>query len=308
MRISMLSMLLLFTSLLSGTNTDPQVSAGTLTIIRSFPSDYVAARDVFIWLPTQYDSTRAYPVLYMHDGQMLFDSTTTWNGQEWQVDETVQKLIDEQAIPTCIVVGVANVARDRHRDYFPEKPFHALAPGVKDSLFSLMRNEAPLLAGQPNADNYLKFLVNELKPYIDQHFATLPTASHTFIAGSSMGGLISMYAFFEYPEVFGGAACLSTHWIGSFTQNESIPAAFQQYLQARRLLLRGRRLYFDHGTTTLDQYYGPHQVAVDQIFVPLQEDPDYHYASEVFVGAPHTEQAWATRLAIPLRFLLASRQ
>ncbi len=239
----------------------------------------------------------------MHDGQMLFDANTTWNGQEWGVDETIEKLVKSNEIAPCIVVGIANVNKDRHSDYFPQKPFEALPKDFRDSLLQVGRGDQVLFGRSINSDNYLKYLVTVVKPYIDKTFSTKPDRENTFIAGSSMGGLISMYAFFEYPKIFGGAACISTHWIGGFQQNDIIPNAFKDYIKERKELVVGRKLYFDHGTATLDQFYPPHQAKVDNLF--SSSDYDKYVMTKKFEGAAHKEDDWKSRLHIPLTFLLS---
>jgi enterochelin esterase-like enzyme len=212
----------------------PQVSSGKLVRHPSFASKYVTARHVDVWLPDGYDGKTPFDVLYMHDGQMLYDSNTTWNKTDWQVDETLTKLMAEKKIRPCIVVGVWNGGVTRHPDYFPQKPFESMSSIEKDTVTAqLQRAGRTNEVFQPNSDNYLKFLVEELKPFIDSAYKTNGGQAHTFVAGSSMGGLISMYAICEYPEVFGGAACLSTHWPGVFTvENNPVPAAFFKYMKS----------------------------------------------------------------------------
>ncbi|MFY7965809.1 MAG: alpha/beta hydrolase, partial [Chitinophagaceae bacterium] len=245
-------------------------SLGKIVRVDSFPSNYVTARNIDVWLPENYSTSKKYAVLYMHDGQMLFDSTITWNKQEWMVDETVSSLIKNKKIKDVIVVGVWNGGKTRHVDYFPQKPFESLSQAEQDSLYKKNRpNGASVFnEGKVQSDNYLKFLVKELKPRIDSLFSTLTNVQNTFIAGSSMGGLISMYAICEYPNVFGGAACLSTHWPGIFTvENNPIPQAFYTYLKAHLPNPKTHKIYFDYGTKTLDSLYKPLQQKVDSIMV-----------------------------------------
>jgi len=276
----------------------PRVATGSLRRVAAFNSKFVAARTVDIWLPAGYPGAGRYDVLYLHDGQMLFDSTTTWNHQEWRVDETLGRLIQTNAVRPTIVVGIWNNGPLRLPEYFPQK---ALAYLPAEARQRLLTNE---LHNQPLADNYLRFLTRELKPYIDRTFATRPEAAHTFVAGSSMGGLVSMYAFCEYPQVFGGAACLSTHWPGGFGPDQPVvAAAFQQYLRRHLPAPAGRRLYFDHGTTTLDSLYAPYQVAVDAVLRQRGYTPAT-WQTRTFPGASHSERAWARRLAMPLQFVL----
>ena len=118
----------------------PTVSAGKIDFIPSFHSTLVSDRSVAVWLPNDYSPTKRYAVLYMHDGKALFDSTIMWNKQEWQVDETMQRLIDSKKIKNTIVVGIWNGDAKRHAEYFPEKPFKSLSKSTQDSLYQLNRD------------------------------------------------------------------------------------------------------------------------------------------------------------------------
>ena len=284
----------------------PLVTNGTIQRLENFPSRFVSARNVDVWLPAGYNPAKKYAVLYMHDGQMLFDSTATWNGQEWGVDETLGQLIREKRIRPCIVVGVWNAGKERHVDYFPQKPFESLPKSYRDSLIRMAQRQegAAIFSGEVQSDGYLKFLVTELKPFIDSVYSTRKDRAHTFIAGSSMGGLISMYAICEYPGVFGGAACLSTHWPGIFSvEGNPIPAAFLDYLKSHLPSPKSHKLYFDYGTETLDALYEPFQQQADEI-IKRKGFSRKNWMSRKFAGADHSEQAWRNRLDIPITFLL----
>lgn len=276
----------------------PKVKSGKLIRIENFTSQYVDARNVDVWLPANYDGKTAFSVLYMHDGQMLFDSTTTWNKQEWKVDETITTLLLENKIKNTIVVGIWNNGKYRHSEYFPAKPLSYINQSLQDSIIEKE------LHGKAQADNYLKFIVEELKPFIDKTYRTFINRENTFIAGSSMGGLISMYAFCSYPEIFGAAACLSTHWIGSLQRNTNeIANAFQQYLQQHLPSPKNHNIYFDYGTATLDSFYKPYQLVVDDI-MKKKGFASNNWMTKEFVGEAHTENAWSKRLHIPLEFIL----
>ncbi|MFZ4464875.1 MAG: alpha/beta hydrolase, partial [Bacteroidales bacterium] len=283
-----------------------KVASGRVERIEFFSQYFQEARNVDVWIPEGYRKDRQYPVVYMHDGQMLFDSTQTWNHQEWGVDETLGKLISEKVIRKCIVVGIWNSGKSRHADYFPQKPFESLPQAFRDSLITqLMRNpQTALFSTDVRSDNYLKFIVNELKPSIDKRYATDPSREKTFIAGSSMGGLISMYAICEYPDVFGGAACLSTHWPGIFTvENNPIPDAFMNYLRNHMPDPATHKIYYDYGTKTLDALYEPFQLRADEVMKQGGYD-DSNWKSLKFEGEDHTERAWRERLYIPFTFLM----
>ena len=157
---------------------------------------------------------------------------------------------------------------------------------------------------KPYSDLYLKFLVTELKPFIDKRFATAADKDNTFIAGSSMGGLISLYAICEYPKVFGGAACLSTHWPGIFAvENNPIPDAFFAYMRKQLPDPKTHRIYFDYGDQTLDALYPPLQKRADAIMTE-KGFTAANWSTQFFPGKNHSEAAWSERLHIPMEFLL----
>ncbi|MFY7826648.1 MAG: alpha/beta hydrolase [Flectobacillus sp.] len=283
----------------------PAVSSGKIMRIENFSSKFVSPRNIDIWLPKGYNNQKKYAVLYMHDGQMLFDSTITWNKQDWQADEVATKLMNLGNTKEFIIVGIWNGGATRHADYFPQKPYESLSSNQKDfvtaELKKLGRTEENF---QPISDNYLRFLVKELKPYIDQHFSVWTDPANTFVAGSSMGGLISMYAICEYPEIFGGAACLSTHWIGIFSDtNNPIPEAFLNYMEAHLPSPKTHKIYFDFGTATLDAFYPKHQAKVDELMLKKGFSSN-NWKTLKFEGEDHSEKAWAKRLHLPFEFLL----
>lgn len=278
----------------------PEVTVGRIERLPAQPSQHVDPRPVDVWLPADYNPAKRYNVLYMHDGQMLFDATKSWNKQAWDVHLVVDRLVRAGRIPDTLVVGVWNAGTLRHSEYYPAK----FLPFVKQPFRQQFIDKA--LQGKPRSDAYLRYLAEELKPAIDARYATRPGREHTFIMGSSMGGLISIYALNEYPQVFGGAAGLSTHWVGIHEANSHLPLAAFNYLRDHLADPAGRRLYMDHGTMELDALYGPYQVFVDQIV----KDRGYTAAnslSRVFEGTGHNEKAWAARLEIPLLFLMGTR-
>ncbi|MDV7188563.1 alpha/beta hydrolase-fold protein [Lutibacter sp. TH_r2] len=282
-----------------------KLTSGTIKRIDTFPSKYVRPRTVDVWLPEDYSENEKYAVLYMHDGQMLFDAETTWNKQEWKVDEIVGGLIAEGKIKNTIVVAIWNHADIRHSDYYPQKPFEAIPQKIKDSVASYAKTQNKYLASNKmDSDNYLKFIVEEVKPVIDANFSVKTDVENTFVSGSSMGGLISMYAICEYPEVFGGAACLSTHWIGFVPfENNPIPETFFSYLEQNLPSPKTHKIYFDYGTRTLDKFYLPYQHRVDEILKSKGYD-EKNSRNLKFEGHDHSENSWNQRFQIPVEFLL----
>ncbi len=261
-----------------------------------FHSNLVDSRYIEVWLPDGYTTTKKYSVLYMHDGQGLFDSTTTWNHQEWQVDETLGKLLKAGRLQNTIVVGIDNNGARREAEFFPEKPVANIPEPQRSRLLQLMPTG-------PVADRYLQFIVSELKPSIDRQYATYPDARHTFMGGSSLGGMVTLYALCEYPLVFSGGFCMSTHWIGTFEQNKQIPLAVIDYLELHLPPPNSHKFYFDHGTQGLDSLYAPAQQRVDSLMKAKGYTAAY-FKSKIIAGATHQERDWAKRLDEPLLFLL----
>ena len=277
-------------------NRIPTVSHGTLERFEEFKSQFIPARDIAVWLPDGYEMGEPCDVLYMHDGNMLFDATTTWNHQEWRVDEVMDSLIKADAIRRCIVVGIYNT-KDRLNEYFPDKTWHHVADEHRQKTDT----------AEFHGDEYLRFIVEELKPFIDEHYKPLTSREHTFMMGSSMGGLISLYALCEYPHVFGGIACLSTHLSMAHLENgiddEAWPAAFREYVALSLPEANDALIYLDHGTKDFDADYGPYQKLLDEAVVAKGWDPQ-HYMSRIYEGDGHNEVCWSNRLDQPLRFLL----
>ena len=280
------------------------LSSGTIQRIENFPSDFVRPRNVDVWLPENYSKDKKYAVLYMHDGQMLFDASTTWNKQEWRVDEVASQLMKVGKTKDFIVVAMWNHADIRHPNYYPQKPFESLPEKYKDSIVNSAKKQYGSDFKALDSDNYLKFIVEEVKPYIDSHYSVKTDARNTFVAGSSMGGLISMYALCEYPNVFGGSACLSTHWVGIQPyKGNPIPETFFKYLEESLPSPKTHKIYFDYGTATLDKFYLPYQHRVDEV-LKLKGFDDTNSKNLKFEGHAHDEISWAKRLDVPLTFLL----
>lgn len=277
-----------------------QAAQARIENITAFPSRYVEERNISIWVPDDYDrTTDRLPVIYMHDGQNIFEPGRAYGGKEWGVDEA---LADKQA--RSIVVGVWNT-KYRGREYLPAK--------VTASLDEATRKRVEAVHGGPSmADAYLRFLVRELKPYIDSNYRTLTDRRSTSIMGSSMGGLISIYAMGEYPQIFGNAAALSVHWPladpskASVDEPAVVARAFGAWLKQSRMNPVRNRLYMDHGTLNLDRFYRPYSLKMEALLTSRGWKNGANWRSEVFDGTDHNEAAWRARVDIPLSFLLTS--
>ncbi|WP_282786739.1 alpha/beta hydrolase [Flavobacterium croceum] len=283
---------------------DKEKFEGIIHRIDSFPTKYIATRTVDIWVPENYSKNKKYSVLYMHDGQMLFDASTTWNKQEWMIDEVATKLMTTQKTTDFIVVAIWNIPKLRHMDLYPKKPYESLSIETKEKIKTeAQKTQFSFDDTKINSDNYLKFIVKELKPYIDSNFSVYTDANHTAIMGSSMGGLISMYAICEYPKVFGKAACLSTHWVGFRDfENNPIPESFFTYMQKKLPNPKNHKIYFDYGTETLDKSYIHYEYRVDQV-LQSKGYTNTNYTNLKFEGENHSEASWQKRIDIPLQFM-----
>ena len=273
-----------------------KIKAQKYIVYKNFPSKYVIPRDIEIWLPTNYQEVSALPVLYMFDGQNIFHGKKGWINDQyshgWQVDETLDSLINIGSIPPMMVVGVFNTGAKRFSEYMPAKP--------KKEIENRIHNQAKwvqegYLKHGISSNQFLKFLVAELKPYIDKHYKTKIGRRNTYIAGSSMGGLISAYAICEYPNVFGKAACFSTHW-------PALDGVFIEYLKNNLPSPKTHKIYFDYGTTGLDSLYEPFQLKVDSLLMRRGYTKGRNWLTKKFEGEDHNEKFWRKRFHFPIKF------
>lgn len=282
------------------------VSAGTIVDLGVLKSRYADPRRVVVWLPPSYSPHGPkHAVLYMHDGQNLFDKATAGYGMEWEIDEHLSKLIAEKKVRPTVVVGIWNTPK-RLQEYVPSKAFNGLPPEYREKVRALY-------GGDPLSDGYLKFIVRELRPMIDKRFNVKTGRADTAIMGSSMGSLISLYAIDEYPQVFGAAGMMSTHWpLFMKPDGQSVPqdefevvsSAFERYLKAALPDPRSHRLYFDHGTETLDAIYKQYQDRVDNVVAKRGYRQGVNWLTRNYPGQKHNEISWASRVDVPLQFLL----
>jgi len=259
-----------------------------------------------IWLPPGYDTaTRRYPVVYMHDGQNLFDPAQSSFNKVWAADKAMLSAMSASKVAPHIIVGIWAPGAARYRQYLPRDIYLAAPPAV--------RAQMDTTAGGPVvSDAYLAWLAGPLKQWVDASFRTLPGRDDTAIIGSSMGGLFSCYAFLHRPDVYGQAGCVSTHWpaidpraVGA--ENPALTALWDEWFAAHLGAADGRRLWMDHGTATLDGFYAPYQQVVDARLSASGWVQGRDWQSRIYPGAAHEENAWAARLPEIFTWLLADR-
>ncbi len=279
-----------------------QPKGKTIKIDR-FKSKFVQARNIEIWLPAEYvqNPKKSYPVLYMQDGQNVFNPATAPHKTAWEADETALKLSVSKRIEPVIIVAVWST-ENRYMEYFPEKAAANFSKTERD-VFSKILKKSKIKETAFLGDNYLKFLTSELKPYIDKQYRTKPDAANTAICGSDMGALISLYAICEYPDVFGEAACLSTCWMLLPATNHAGHAeAFKKYLFEKLPSPSGHRIYFDHGTENTEKYAETHQKTVDAIMTSKGYTAQ-NWLTKKYPGEANIERAWQKRFDKVLMFL-----
>lgn len=234
-------------------------------------------RDVLVYLPPGYRrwSRRRFPVLYLNDGQNMFDAATAFNGVEWGVDETAQRLIEAKLIEPLIIVAVANMGEDRIHEYAPSRGRYDEGEESKGL-----------------ARDYGRFLVEELKRFIDRKFRTRREPEFTGLGGSSLGGLCTLALGLWYPNVFRRLAVLSP----SVWWDECIICRMVGELEGKLPL----KIWLDTGT------HEPGWERAAQLRDALVEqgwrlDDDLNYLE--VAGADHSEGAWSARFESVLRFL-----
>lgn len=261
------------------------------TRFEDFESKHVLSRPIDVLLPSNYfqNPEQRFPVIYLHDGQNLFDDKLSYSGTSWNVGETVHQLSERGEIPKMIVVGIWNNAQ-RLGEYMPQKPLEWKYPNVQDCWFTQAYHV------EVKSDAYLKFIVEELKPFIDQRFRTKSEPESTGILGSSMGGLISMYAVCEYPHVFSKAGCLSASWtIGG--------EEMMDYMRQKLPSLENHCIYLDYGVEEHIGNYKHYIKSVNNLAKHNGFVMKKNWLSARFPGAEHSEAAWRDRINIPLKFL-----
>jgi predicted alpha/beta superfamily hydrolase len=258
--------------------------SGEFRTHKSFHSKFLPTdRDVLVYLPPGYEKNKArrYPVLYLHDGQNLFDGATSFiKGAEWQVDETAQALIKSRAIAPVIIVGIYNTGKERVDEYTP----------TADTSHS-MGGKAHL---------YGRMIVEELKPFIDSEYRTLTDAKNTGLGGSSLGALVSLHLALKYPQTFGRVAVVSP---SVWWDNKEILREVEALTKAAPL-----RIWLDIGTKEGGNAASDIETAKNArllrdalIAKGWKQGVDLKYFEAE--GAEHNERAWAKRVGPMLKFL-----
>lgn len=259
-----------------GTRTIIGKITGTVAYHKNFEFKGLASRNVIVWLPKEYEAepTRRFPVIYMHDGQNLFDPATASFGVDWQADETADSLIRLSKTEPIIMVGIYSSA-ERMQEYIP---------GEKSKL-------------------YMQGIVNSLKPFIDKTYRTKPQREYTATWGSSAGGTISFMLSWHYPNVFSKAACFSPALqINRDAINFDLTALVKEHKGA----MPDVKYYFDNGGVGLEAILQP---GIEEMIEALKAKgfvEGKQFISYFDINAEHSESAWAKRVWRPLIFFFGN--
>ena len=255
---------------------------GNIKRHRGFPSNILGnRRDVLVYLPRGYRrlSRRRYPVLYLHDGQNVFDAATSFSGVEWGVDETAERLIKESLIEPLIIVAVANTGEERIHEYAPTR-------GVIDAKAKRKKRSKGL------ARKYAHFLIDELKPYIDRKYRTNPGAEFTGLGGSSLGGLVTLAIGILYPHAFRRLMVMSPSiWWDDFAIYRLVDSIEQK---------PPLKIWLDTGTAE-PGWEQARELLNRLVEKGWKRHKDLQYMEAQ--SADHSEAAWAARAEPALQFL-----
>lgn len=275
-----------------------EVTTGKLYRTKVIGETFKSTVYLDIWVPDCYSPIEKYPVLYLHDGQNLYDAKSSWNKQAWEIDKVGGKLIEEGKIKPFIAVGIFSIDNTRVCDLMPEKVLTEYFDHEKYQTTGFENYCKKEIRG----DEYVDLIVNTIKPLIDSTFSTLPDMENTAIMGSSMGGLASFYAMCERPDIFGTAICVSTHM--SVEGETSWAEAVFAYLRDKLPTDSDHKIYFDCGDKTSDYYYVPffdELVSIPQEKGYTVENGKLSYG--FYPGTAHDEASWCKRVDVPLTFL-----
>ena len=241
---------------------------GPITTYREVPGDGILPRDIMVWMPPSYptNDTKRYPVLYVHDGQQVFDPATSTHGVEWGLDETATRLMSDEWAYEALIVAIHNT-RDRWEEY----------------------------SETPKGDAYRRFVTRQLKPFIDSNFRTLPGREHTAVMGASLGARSALLLAVDHADTFSMVACLSP----------SFSSATVRRVEAWEGSGNDLRIYMDNGSLGVEQRHQPLIDWMLETLLAKGFEQGRQLAWRRDPAGEHNEASWARRVYVPLLFLFA---
>ena len=270
-------------------------------------------RKVQIYYPFGNEINGQTKFIIMNDAEELFLEEDTWRGKSWRIDKTFKDLANEGKILNVVIIAVNSAKKPgkilnstrRYADYFPNESISYFDDSLKKDIYSSFIDKEEL--------NYPKFLAESLIPELENRLAINLNKSNLGVIGSSMGGLSALNTILEYPELFGFAGCLSTHWIGikpfeyitlpfrkRISPDEDTVKAIETYVRNNINKLNDHKVYFDHGTRGLDYLYRQPQLNINKVF----DENKISFKSEVFKGHEHDPVFFGSRFKSILLYLL----
>ena len=275
-----------------------QPSVGTLyetTINRG----YLKERKLRVWIPESYaHSKRRFNVVYFHDGQMLFDSTDTWNHQSWDLVHATNKYLPRRAV---ILVGIDNDPEHRYAEFFPAPIYPVLPTAVQFTLRDSLWN------GLPRFESYANALISDVFPLIESSWNVNPGGENRTMVGSSMGGIVSLTFLLTHPNELSSIACLSMHlplineWKFKDRYKEPLSIAFNDFLQEKGESLKDKAIYIDRGDQSLDAIYAGYFPAFEASLNPLKQNNQVWL--RLIKNSGHSERDWAKRIGPILKLV-----
>ncbi len=234
------------------------ISNDTVLHHKNFKSSYVNNRNLDIWLPKGYPLTDVtYKVLYLHDGQHVFNDYKNTRTTSWELDVIMDSLTNNNSIAPSIVIAIANNPKKRLNEYMPQQPKE-----LTQTAFA--RDELKKQTGFNSlySDNYLKFITSEVIPFVRANFQVSDEPKDNVVMGNGYGGLISLFAISEYPRIFGNAGCFNTTW--------EVPILGEAYINSLEETIpisKNHRIYFNYSHINTNSTYVNFQNRVDQMFI-----------------------------------------
>jgi len=301
-------LLLLFISL----NSFSDVSFGELENF-VIESDY-DTRKIQIYYPNNKKINSDTLFIFMNDGEELFNAAESWHNMEWGIDEKIEEMNLNESELNFVIIAIHSAKKGnrffvdetkRYAEYFPKESIPYFDSGFKKRRYQEWVNNNNLY--------YLEFLTKDVIPFVEEKFDISLSNKNLGIIGASMGGLSALNALIEYPNLFGFAGCISTHWVGikpleyfllplvgKIDGDDDTANAIISYIEDNIANIDDQKIYFDHGTVGLDSLYSTPQRRVNKILD--SKSKDYKYL--VFDGYDHYAPEFGSRFDSVLEYLV----
>ncbi len=303
------SILIMFLSFLFTNDLNAELSTGRLDefLIKKDKYD----RKVRIYYPSDNKIDEKTTFIIMNDGEELFLEGDSWRGRTWRIDKSFDELNRTGINHNVVIVAIHSAKKYKGRFFDDTRRYIELFP--KEAIPYLEESRKKKIYSSLSKNNYPKFLVEVVVPFLEKKFQVSLNKNNLGVIGSSMGGLSALNSIIEYPEIFGFAGCLSTHWVGikpseylllpfrkKIDGDKDTTQAIKKYVSANISKIKNHKIYFDHGTVGLDYLYRKPQNDINQIFL----ENGMTFESKVLKGHDHDPVDFGKRFLPSLSYLL----